>query len=187
MHDFLRHRWVWSVVDKGKRTHHSVNYWVHTLSSSLVKGASLYYGRRFNVTLPEMRILSTLHSHGDMPARDLVTLLAMDKGMVSRVLAQLTASGRVELLDGGQRSRLRRWTLTPAGRAFVSELQPVWQEREARIQAGLSGAEHDRLVDMLERLFWASEKVRAEEKKALRTGSSRTQASARAPGRRRRV
>ena len=185
--DFLRHRWVWSVADKGKGTNHSVNYWVHALSSSLVKGASLYYGRRFNVTLPEMRILSTLHSHGDMPARDLVKLLAMDKGMVSRVLSQLTASGRVELLDGGQRSRLRRWTLTPAGRAFVSELQPVWQEREARIQAGLTGAEHDRLVDMLERLFWASEEVRAEEKKALRAGSSKAQTPARAPGRRRRA
>lgn len=175
-----------TVVEKGKRPRHSVNYWVHTLSSSLVKGASAYYGRRFKVTLPEMRILSTLHSHGDMPARDLVKLLAMDKGMVSRVLAQLTASGRVELLDAGQRARLRRWTLTPAGRAFVSELQPVWLEREARIQAGLSKSEHDQLVDMLERLFWASEKVRAEEK-ALRARPSKIQRDAREPARRRRA
>jgi DNA-binding MarR family transcriptional regulator len=175
-----------SVIDSGKRPRHSVNYWVHTLASSLVKGATAYYGRRFDITLPEMRILSTLHSHGDMPARDLVKLLAMDKGMVSRVLAQLAASGRVELLDGGQRARLRRWTLTPSGRAFVSQLQPVWLEREARIQAGLTSAEHDQLVDMLERLFWASEKVRADEQ-ALRKRPGKSQTHAREPGCRRRA
>jgi DNA-binding MarR family transcriptional regulator len=176
------------VVEKGNRPTHSVNYWVHALSSSLVKGATAYYGRHFDVTLPEMRILSTLHSHGDMPARDLVRLLAMDKAMVSRVLAQLSERGRVELLDGGRRSRLRRWTLTPSGRTFVSELQPVWLEREARIQAGLTKAEHDQLVDMLERLFWASENVRAEEKKkALRARSSKIKTDACEPGRRRRA
>jgi DNA-binding MarR family transcriptional regulator len=174
-------------MEERGRPKHSVNYWVHALSSSLVKGASAYYGRRFNVTLPEMRILSTLYSHGDMPARDLVRLLAMDKGMVSRVLSQLTASGRLKLLDGGQRTRLRRCTLTPAGRTFVKELQPVWQEREARIQAGLSRAEHDLLVDMLERLFWASEEVRAEEKKLQRASSSKVPTHFRESRRRRRA
>lgn len=148
---------------------HSVNYWIHALASSLGKGASRYYGAHFGVTLPEMRILSTLHSHGDMAPRDLCTLTAMDKGMVSRVLSRLSQDGYVELLDDGNRTRMRRWSLTATGRSLVGRLQPVWLKREAIIQASLSEAEHDQLVDILERLFWASEELRNEEQAGLET------------------
>lgn len=141
----------------------SINYRVHALASSLAKGAMRFYGAKFGITLPEMRILSTLGSYGALAARDIVTLTAMDKALVSRVLSGLATSGYVE--KGARRSgpRLRGWHLSPTGEAFVARLQPVWIAREARIQSGLTRAEHEILLDLLERLFWASEKLRVRE------------------------
>jgi DNA-binding MarR family transcriptional regulator len=155
----------------GPKPRHSINYWVHALSSSLAKGAASYYGRKFQIVLPEMRILSTLFTDGDLTARDLVSLTAMDKAMVSRVLAGLSRQGHVELLENGDRTRLRSWTLTRSGRAFVARLKPEWIRREAIIQAGLSKSEHALLVRLLERLFWASEELRAEEQKEWRAAA----------------
>lgn len=145
----------------------SINYRVHALASSLAKGAMRFYGAKFNISLPEMRILSTLGSYDALAACDIVALTAMDKALVSRVLSGLAARGYVEVRTRRAGPRLRGWQLSAAGNTFVARLQPVWVAREARIEAGLTRAEHEVLLDMLERLFWASEKMRAHEARQL--------------------
>lgn len=142
----------------------SINYWVHALSSSLAKGAASYYGHYYATGLPQMRILSNLHSNGELTARDLVATTAMDKGLVSRVLAGLKSDGLVAHQDDGSRTRLRRWTLTADGKQFVARLQPEWLRREAIIQASLSEAERRRLTSLLERMFHVSENLRMAER-----------------------
>jgi len=56
----------------------------------------------------------------------------------------------------------------------------VWQEREGRLQADLTAKEHKLLLRLLETLFHASEKLRAEEAKTLPRTSTRKQAVRRA-------
>jgi len=51
---------------------------------------------------------------------------------------------------------------------MVEMLRPVWKRREALLQVDLSEAERAQLVDMLERLFHASETLRRKEAKELR-------------------
>lgn len=165
-----------------QRRRQSINYWIHALSSSLAKGAMQYYGRKFGLRLPEMRILSTLGSRGPLAARDLVTWTAMDKAMVSRVLSGLAADGYVVQSDSESRARMRPWALSPLGAELVERLRPEWQAREARLQKDLSAEEREQLVDMLERLFWASEKLAGEDGHALRRESSARTARARRSG-----
>jgi DNA-binding MarR family transcriptional regulator len=147
----------------------SINFRVHTLASSLFKGATQYYGVQFGVGLPEMRVLSNLGSEGPLAAHQIVALTAMDKALVSRVLTALGRRRYVTSSSPKTDPRRRTWDLTRAGRDLVRQLRPEWKRREAIIQAGLSESERSLLADMLERMLVASEKLRAEEMDGLRS------------------
>jgi DNA-binding MarR family transcriptional regulator len=159
----------------------SINYRVYALASSLSKGAMRFYQAKFGIALPEMRILSTLGSRRRLSSLELVKHTAMDKGLVSRVLAGLAARGHVEDVPSAVGSSRRVWKLTRGGAALVARLQPVWRERESKLQADLTSQEHKMLLRLLECLFDASEKLRAEEAKTLpRTPARKPKAPKRA-------
>lgn len=145
----------------------SINYRVYALASSLSKGAMRFYLAKFGLALPEMRLLSTLGSRRGLSSLELGKLTAMDKGLVSRVLNGLGQRGWVEQVPSAEGSNRRVWKLTRTGAAVVARLQPVWRERESRLQSGLTPQEHELLLRLLERLFQASERLRAEEAKSL--------------------
>ena len=151
------------------RQQKSINFRLHTLASSLFKGATQYYGAHFGVGLPEMRVLSNLGSEGPLAAHQVVALTAMDKGLVSRVLTTLSRRRLVTSSAPKSDPRRRTWQLTRGGQDLVNRLRPEWRRREAIIQAGLSEAEQAVLADLLDRLFVASEKLRADEAVELQT------------------
>jgi DNA-binding MarR family transcriptional regulator len=150
-----------------KRQRKSINFRVHALASSLFKGAQQYYGARFGVGLPELRILSNLDSEGPLAASRLVDLTAMDKALVSRILNTLHASGLLEASAPASDPRRRCWALSRSGHQLVEQLRPLWKQREAVIQSSLSAAERDLLEELLHRLFLASETLRAAEAQSL--------------------
>jgi DNA-binding MarR family transcriptional regulator len=145
----------------------SINYRVYALASSLSKGAMRFYLARFGLALPEMRLLSTLGSRRRLSSLELVKLTAMDKGLVSRVLNGLAERGWVEQVPSAMASNRRVWKLTGTGAALVARLQPVWRERESRLQSDLTPQERKLLLRLLERLFQASERLRSEEAETL--------------------
>lgn len=150
----------------------SIIFHIHALASSLSRASTSYYGAFHGLGLPEMRILSNLGREGPLAAHQLVELTVMDKALVSRVLAGLARRGLATSPPGV--SRRRRWALSPAGRKLVKALRPVWRAREEFIVAGLSSAEHTRLLATLRRMFAAAEKLRADEAvkiQAARAGS----------------
>jgi DNA-binding MarR family transcriptional regulator len=152
----------------------SINYRVYALASSLSKGAMRFYLATFGLALPQMRLLSTLGSRRRLSSLELVKLTAMDKGLVSRVLNGLGQRGWVEQVPLARSSNRRVWRLTRTGAALVARLQPVWRERESRLQSDLTPQEHELLLRLLERLFQASERLRAEEAKALPRASRKS-------------
>jgi len=162
----------------------SINFRVHALASSLFKGAQQYYGARFGVGIPEMRILSNLGSEGPLTASHLVTLTAMDKGLLSRILGALLARNLLQAVAPASDPRRRTWSLSPSGKRLVETLRPIWKQREAIIQAGLTEQEQDQLEHMLERLFLASEALREAEAQELRKARARKpRARAKSPSR----
>ena len=154
-------------IEPLQRRNDSINYRVYALASSLSKGAMRFYLARFGLALPEMRLLSTLGSHRRLSSVEFVKLTAMDKGLVSRVLNNLAKRGCVEQVPSAAGSGRSVWKLSKTGAALVARLRPVWKEREGRLQADLSAQERELLLRLLERLFHASEKLRAEEAETL--------------------
>jgi DNA-binding MarR family transcriptional regulator len=152
----------------------SINYWVHALASSLAKGASRYYGAKFGIRLPEMRVLSNLGTYSQLASRDIVELSAMDKGLVSRVLSGLEGRDWVQVVAEDRGARLRRYELTVSGQDMVEKLRPVWRSREAQIQHGLTALEREQLVGLLKKLFLASEDLREIEARDLASEKAKT-------------
>lgn len=141
----------------------SINYWVHALGSSLAKGASRYYGAKFGIRLPEMRVISNLGTYGKLASCDIVRVSAMDKALVSRMLSALSKRGWVMMVPEDRGARSQRYQLTKSGQKLVERLRPIWRKRELQIQAGLSAQEHLLLRELLEKLFIASEELRDKE------------------------
>ena len=164
---------------KAPRQNRSINFRLHTLASSLFKGATQYYGAHFGIGLPEMRVLSNLGSEGPLAAYQIVALTAMDKALVSRVLTTLRRRGYVGASSPKTDPRRRTWRLSKAGQDLVEQLGPEWKRREAIIQAGLSRAEQTVLVDLLDRLLTASDKLRAEEAEQLEAAERKAPVRAR--------
>jgi DNA-binding MarR family transcriptional regulator len=161
----------------------SINFRVHALASSLFKGATQYYGASFKVSLPEMRILSSLGRERKLAAYRLVELTAMDKGLVSRVLRALVRRGLIASSAPTIDPRRRVWQLSRSGIELVKRLRPEWRRRESIIQAELSKSERMVLAKLLDRMFVASEKLRSEEAlqlKAPRRKTGKAQKPARA-------
>jgi DNA-binding MarR family transcriptional regulator len=154
------------------RTDKSINFRIHRLASSLFKGAQQFYGAYFNIGLPEVRILSNLSSEGPLTAAELVTLTAMDKALVSRILNVLSGRGLLEAVAPAAAPRRRIWSLSRDGRRLTEALRPEWTRREAVIQTGLTAAERKQLGVVLERLFVASEALREQEAAELRASRS---------------
>jgi DNA-binding MarR family transcriptional regulator len=167
-------------IEPLQRRNDSINYRIYALASSLSKGAMRFYLAKFGLALPEMRLLSTLGSHRRLSSLEFVELTAMDKGLVSRVLNSLAKRGCVEQVLSAAGSGRRVWKLSRTGAALVARLRPVWKERESRLQADLSPQDRALLLRLLDRLFHASEKLRAEEVRTLPRAPRR-----RSPGRRR--
>lgn len=141
----------------------SINFRLHTLASSLFKGAAQYYGAHFGIGLPEMRVLSNIGSEGPLAAYQIVSLTAMDKALVSRVLTTLSERGYLMSSSLRTDPRRRTWRLSKAGQDLVKQLRPEWKRREAIIQASISKQEQAVLADLLDRMLAASEKLRAQE------------------------
>src|SRR5579864_2048677 len=140
---------------KPPRGSKSINFRLHTLASSLFKGATQYYGAHFGVGLPEMRVLSNLGSEGPLAAFQIVTLTAMDKALVSRVLTMLSRRGYVASSSSKSDPRRRTWRLSKSGQDLVTRLRPEWKRREAIIQGGMSKAELAVLGELLDRMLSA--------------------------------
>ena len=87
----------------------------------------------------------------------------MNKALVSRSLSELTARGYTRNTADPNDARRRVWTLTAKGRRLVETCRPLRHERTSRLMAALTEDERAMLVDILNRLYIASEQLGADE------------------------
>lgn len=109
------------------------------------------YRARFDLTVPEWRILAHLTQADGASVRDIETQVAMEKSKVSRAASRLEERGVIDKLTHSSDRRLVRLQLTPKGREMLAELLPqamaFQQEIEATLGADLAGFE--RAIDAL--------------------------------------
>ncbi len=129
-----------------------VPYRLSVLSNTVSRAIARIYAERFDLTIPEWRVMAQLGRHGLLSASDIVGLTAMDKVRVSRAVARLTASGRVVAVADETDRRRQLLTLAAPGRRIYREIVPLALEREARLLEALEPRERQVLDRLLAKL-----------------------------------
>jgi DNA-binding MarR family transcriptional regulator len=129
-----------------------VPYRLSVLSNTVSRAIARIYAERFDLSIPEWRVMAQLGRHGRLSASDIVGLTAMDKVRVSRAVARLTAAGRIAAVADAADRRRQLLTLSPAGRRIYRQIVPLALEREARLLEVLDGAERALLDQLLTKL-----------------------------------
>jgi DNA-binding MarR family transcriptional regulator len=131
---------------------HFLPYRLSVLSNIVSGRIARSYEARFQLTIPEWRVMAVLGRFPGLTAAEVTERTAMDKVQVSRAVARLKRTQRIEqrAVEGDRRAR--HLFLTEQGRAVYAEIVPMARDYEQRFTAALSAAERaqlDRLLDKL--------------------------------------
>ena len=116
-------------------------YRLSVLSNLVSNAISGSYARRFGLTTPEWRVMATLAIHPDLSAAEVAQRTAMDKVAVSRAVAALLRSRRLERRFASSDRRRSMLRLSPLGEDVDAEVVPVALAYERDLLAPLSEAE----------------------------------------------
>lgn len=129
-----------------------VPYRLSVLSNTVSRAIARIYAERFDLSIPEWRVMAQLGRHGRLTASEIVGLTAMDKVRVSRAVSRLTASGRIAADEDEADRRRQHLTLTAAGRRIYREIVPLALEQEEMLLAVLDARERQTLDRILAKL-----------------------------------
>jgi len=129
-----------------------IPYRLSVLSNRVSSAIAGEYSERFGLTIPEWRVMAVLGGTPDLSAREVAERTAMDKVQVSRAVARLIRSKRLERDTDGRDGRVRRLKLSRAGRAIYDEIVPLALELEERFLSVLTVEERRALNGLIEKL-----------------------------------
>jgi DNA-binding MarR family transcriptional regulator len=124
----------------------------NTVSSRIAKS----YAARFSLTVPEWRVMAVLGRFPGLTAAEVTERTAMDKVQVSRAVARLLRTKRIERRVVDDDRRARHLFLTGEGRAVYSEIVPLALDYERRLAASLNAGERGQLEKLLLKLTTAA-------------------------------
>lgn len=109
-------------------------------------------GERFDLSRPQFVILYSLLQTRDLVARDVCLATGLPKNSISRAVSELMERGLIARVVDDADKRAKPLRLTPAGRALVGAVEPLFLDRQTAMRAVLSNeeaAEFDRLLDKM--------------------------------------
>ena len=98
------------------------------------------YRDRFDISIPEWRVLVHLAHSGKVSVRDIEARVAMEKYEVSRAAKRLREAGLIERKENPDDRRLIILTLTPRGRDMMAELLPMAKAHQEELEQRLGKA-----------------------------------------------
>jgi DNA-binding MarR family transcriptional regulator len=146
-----------------ERREDPILFFIHRLSRSILRASMARYMLEFGLGVPQVQILNAIGALGPRASKDIADFMAMNKALVSRSLSELTARGYTRNTADPNDARRRVWTLTAKGRRLVETCRPLRHERTSRLMAALTEDERAMLVDILNRLYIASEQLGADD------------------------
>lgn len=138
---------------------HFLPYRLSVLSNIVSGRIAKSYERQFQLTVPEWRVMAVLGRFPGLTAAEVTERTAMDKVQVSRAVARLNQTARIEqrAVEGDRRAR--HLFLTEQGHEVYAEIVPMARDYERRVTQDLSAAERAQLERLLDKLSAAAEKL----------------------------
>ncbi len=129
-----------------------VPYRLSVLANLVSRAFALLYAERFDIAIPEWRVLAVLGMAEPQSASEVCERTAMDKVRVSRAVQSLLTSGLVERGISADDRRRASLTLTRRGKAIYREIVPLARSVEARLMETLTLEEASQLDVLLTKL-----------------------------------
>jgi DNA-binding MarR family transcriptional regulator len=144
------------------------------------------YQRRFDLTIPEWRVIAALSRHPGLSAAEVGELTRMDAVAVSRAVARLLRAGRLRRAVSPLDRRRSVLSVSPAGAAVYREIAPLALGYERELLGALGTFQRAVLDHALTQLTERAESLTGS-LKASRDGSNvaRADTRVRRPRRRR--
>ncbi|NWH08289.1 MAG: winged helix-turn-helix transcriptional regulator [Alphaproteobacteria bacterium] len=115
-------------------------YRLSVLTNTISTAIARLYSRRFQLSIPEWRVMAALGRYPGLSANEIAERTAMDKVQVSRAVSRLMSQGRIARLRDGNDGRVRRLSLTAQGESVYAEIAPLALSIEARLLRALDPA-----------------------------------------------
>lgn len=131
---------------------HFLPYRLSVLSNRVSGAIARVYSERFDLGVTEWRVMAVLGRYPGLSASEVAQRTAMDKVAVSRAVASLLDSGRLERETHGDDRRRSVLRLSSAGKAIYAEVAPMALDFEQRLLAGMDATERALLFRLLDRL-----------------------------------
>lgn len=128
-------------------------YRLNVLASAVSESLSRVYAERFDIAIPEWRVLAALGQTAEMTARNIGLSTRMHKTKVSRAIATLESKGLLQRRTGKDDRREAYAALTAKGRATYVALVPQALSFTRDLEAVLSPEERVILDRALAKLF----------------------------------
>lgn len=128
-------------------------YRLAVLSNTVSTTVARAYDKRFNVSIPEWRVIAVLGRFPGLSAVEVAERTLMDKVAVSRAVTKLIKNSRIDRKFADADKRRSILTLSEEGRQLHDEIAELALDFERDLLEGISQDEVDTLNHMMERLL----------------------------------
>ncbi|WP_119274802.1 MarR family winged helix-turn-helix transcriptional regulator [Taklimakanibacter deserti] len=118
---------------------------LNRLAAEISEELSVLYAERFQIDIPQWRVLATLSAGNGWTAKAIVASTRTHKSTISRAVEALEQRGLIEAVQSAQDKREYRLRLTAEGRRLFRELAPLVLAYEEELMERLGDKEARRL------------------------------------------
>jgi len=120
---------------------HFLPYRLCVLANRVSRAFGRLYEERFELKLPEWRVMAVLGRQPGISAREVADLTAMDKVAISRAVARMIEMGRVSAEADSADGRRQRLSLSEAGLDIYRQIIPLAKRIETALVAGIEASD----------------------------------------------
>jgi DNA-binding MarR family transcriptional regulator len=125
---------------------------LNVLAQEVSERLSEIYAKRFNLDIPQWRILANLASRGEMTAQEVALVTFSHKSTISRAVAELETRKLIERTTSTKDKRAFAMCLTTKGKKLFEQLLPLVLAFEQDLLKKLKTPEQKMLLEGLSAL-----------------------------------
>jgi DNA-binding MarR family transcriptional regulator len=131
---------------------HFTPYRLSVLTNRVSSAIARHYSDRFDLSIPEWRVMAVLGQTARLSAREVAAATAMDKVQVSRAVASLLTAKRLTRTAHAEDGRVAHLSLSVKGREIYNQVVPLALALERQFLSALTSAERKALDSLLNKL-----------------------------------